>query len=181
MSIESYASLSRDNPEGFKLMKNSANALFLNFNPLIYDLTIPRPGDIKRMLNIYQANLNGKAISSEEVNCCYPWYSERNIELNLGDRRFDRIERGLEFCFNTQDKYDSLPIFVYLTFNEEIFGKEIIKGNSLYRLRDGKRDLLKEEVGNYFNKPELDKFKEISEFMQPYLFNLDKPAKIKFG
>lgn len=178
MSIESYSSLKSNNLEGLNLMKNSANALFLGFRPVIYDLSIPDSNSLKRLTNLFQDSLNGKTILPEEVNCCTPNYESKNIELDFGDKAFNRVERGLEFCFNTSDKYDSLPIFVHLYLEKELFGKENFEKGIFYRIREGKREDLENQVKKYFNREELNKFEEIAEFMHPYILNLDKPAKV---
>jgi hypothetical protein len=174
----SYEDLYKNNPQGFELMKNSANALVLNFKPIIYDLTIPDAGKIKRLLNIYQDDFWEKIISPEEVDCCYPVYDKRNIELDFGRDIFNRVQRGLEFCINTKNKEDLMPIEFCLS-DLDFFGKEYIQGRNFYRIRNGKREELENQVRDYFNKDELSKFREIAEFVQPCIQNLDKPAKVK--
>jgi len=61
----------------------------------------------------------------------------------------------------------------------DFFGKEYIQGRNFYRIRNGKREELENQVRDYFNKDELSKFREIAEFVQPCIQNLDKPAKVK--
>lgn len=178
MAFETYEDLLTYNQEGFELMENTANAFLLQFKePIIYDLTIPGPNPLKRLINIYQDTFQGKIVKPSEVNNCFPWYDKRDIELDFENKDLSKVERGLEFCFNTKDKYDTMPLLVYLNKNPEVFGQEVISGKgTFYRFRNGVRDEIESNVKSYFNKEELKAFENIESFVRPYIENLDKPA-----
>lgn len=182
MGFNSYDELYETNIRGFELMENTAKALLSQFKePLIYDLTIPSASKIKRLINIYLDAWEGKIVKPPEVNCCYPDYSKRNIEVDFGGKYSSVVERGLELCFNTKDKYDTMPLLVHLNRNPEIFGEENIPGKgTFYRFRDGMRDRLENNAKIYFDRGEFKAFEDIVGFVEPYIKNLDKSAKCAY-
>jgi len=170
MTWETYEDLYNNDKEGFELMKNSANALVLQFKePIEYDLRIPKASDIRRLLYIFQDGFNGNIINPLEVDCCVPNYytHPHSFELNFGDKFSKRIKKGLELCFNVESKYCSYPIDVHLN-NNELFGNEGI----YFRFREGIREKIEAQVKNYFSKDELSVFEQIGNFIQPYVHNL---------
>ena len=56
----------------FNLMRDTSNALLLQFRkPIVYDLTIPNPANIRRLLRIFQDDLEGEIVNPSEVDCCF--------------------------------------------------------------------------------------------------------------
>lgn len=178
---DSYSILfaNKEDSEDFNLMKNTGNALALQFNePIKYDLKIPSFNNLKRLANMWEDYLHGKEFDPENVNCCFPDYSEKRNEFpfDTNEEIPERVGRGLELCFNKfGDKYDTPALESHLG-NRDLFSKE----EGLYRIRDGKRQELEKNVRNYFETKELEAFNDFGKFAKPYINKLDKSAEIKF-
>jgi hypothetical protein len=164
-----YGNLYFNNRESFNMMKNSANALLLQFKEKIkYDMTIPCAGDIKRLLFIFQDGFDGKIINPSNVDCCIPNYSDKPFKLDFEDKFSSIIQGGLELCFMKEDKYDRYPMDIHLR-DKSVFGDE----DNFFRFREGMREKIQIQVNSYFNKKELSAFEQIGNFIKPYASKLD--------
>lgn len=171
-----YEDLFFNKPKDYELMKNSANALLLQFEkPLKHDLTIPRFYNIKTGMHILNDSFNGVKIDSLRVNCTTGSNYPVIITFDFCGKFPKKVEKGLELCFTQYDKYDNPPLEVHLNIEESIFGHE---GN-FYRFRNGKREEVKKEVEKYFNKSELKAFEEIGKFIIPYVNLADASCPVK--
>lgn len=172
---DSYSMLLGKNPENFELMKNTGNALALQFNePIKYDLKIPSFGNLKRLVSMWEDYLNGNEFDPERVNCCTPDYSDKRHKFSFDSNGKipERVENGLELCFNKfGNKYDTPALETHLG-DKDLFSKE----EGLYRIRDGKREELEKNVKDYFNGKEIEAFNEFGEFADFYVNKLDRAA-----
>jgi len=176
---DSYSILFSKHPEDFELMKNTGNALTLQFNePIKYDLKIPGFQNLKRLINMWEDYLHGKEFNPENVNCCFPDYSDKihKFSFDTNGKIPQRVGKGLELCFNKfGNKYDTPALESHLG-NNDVFSKE--KG--LYRIRDRKRQELEKNVKNYFKRKELEAFNDFGDFAKSYVNKLDKSAELTF-
>lgn len=176
---DSYSILFTKKPKDFELMKNTGNALALQFNELIrYDLKIPSFNNLKRLTNMWEDYLHGKEFDPENVNCCTPDYPEKRhkFSFDTNGKIPERVGKGLELCFNKfGDKYDNPALEAHLG-NRDLFSKE----EGFYRIREGKREELEKNVKDYFNGKELESFNDFGEFAKPYIDKLDRPTELKF-
>jgi hypothetical protein len=173
-----YNNLYFNHPQNFKLMQNSANALLLQFKePLIYDLTIPNFPNIKTLMHILIEDLQGNKINPSDVDCLTCTDYSDIIKFDSCNLFSNKVKKGLEFCFNRQEKYDIPPLEVHLA-SQDIFGSEWVFGyGNLYRFRDGKKEEIQKQVEEYFDKMELEAFKKIGEFIMPYASRVHLPHK----